>query len=270
MLIVDANCTRVRERAKRRVASVAPREASGRQPARRGDPGEPRLGRDGEHLELLVGGISYSSFHPERPWTGYVWDALAACVLLAPFAAPRVLLLGAGAGTVLQLMRRLRPRAELLAVELDARVIALARQRFRLDATRADVVQGDALAHLQRTRRRFHVLLDDMYGPAAGGLARPVADEEAHLRLLASRLLPDGVAATNVTTDDDPPGLLRCVRRAYAAVFPHRLEVRPPRGHNLVVVGSFAPLRPAAVRGGLAALPDHDREGVRRLALRRA
>src|SRR5689334_10409575 len=84
------------------------------------------IGRSGRRLDLLVAGVSYSSWHPSQPWTGLVWDALAAS---AAFAAPdaRILLLGAGAGTVLTLLRRVRPAARLVAVEQDERILELAR-----------------------------------------------------------------------------------------------------------------------------------------------
>jgi len=209
---------------------------------------EIELGRDGERLELLVGGISYSSFHPDRPWTGYVWDALAAAVLLSGRDAPTVLLLGCGAGTTLALLRVICPRAQLTAVELDGRILELARERFRLDEIGAEVLHDDGLRYLARTRRRFDVIIDDMFGPAPGGVMRPVTDETAHLARIASRLTPHGIAATNATTDDDPPGLYPALRRAHAEVFGRYLRLKPPLGYNVVLAGSRHALRPGVLR----------------------
>ena len=59
------------------------------------------LARSGRRIDIVVDGIPYSTFHPERPWTGYAWDALAAASAFVRSETPSVLLLGAGAGTVL-------------------------------------------------------------------------------------------------------------------------------------------------------------------------
>lgn len=241
------------------------REAPESEPA-----GELEIAREGRRIDLLVDGISYSTWHPDQPWSGYVWDPLAACVLLRDWRAPRVLLLGAGAGTVLLLARRLRPDAQLTAVERDARVLRAARERFGLDAIDAEVVEGDGLDWLARTRRRFDLVLDDMYCPGADGLARPVADEGAHLGLVASRLVEGGVAATNSTTDDDPPGLESALATAYRARLPHRVRLVPRLGWNVVLAGSTQPLDSRAVRDALSRLDPVDRVGVAGVKLRRA
>ena len=62
---------------------------------RTGRAGSIRLGRDGEHLELLVDGVSYSTFHAERPWSGFVWDAIASTILLVGKPDPQVFQLAA-------------------------------------------------------------------------------------------------------------------------------------------------------------------------------
>ena len=226
------------------------------------------LGRDGQRLELLVGGVLYSSFHPERPWTGYVWDALAVTGLLVPSQAPRVLLLGCGAGTVLVLLRRLLPHAHLTAIELDGRVLELARERFHLDDIGAEVLEDDGLAFLARSRRKFDVIVDDMFQHDGAGLQRPVDDEEAHLRRVAEHLAPGGVAATNSTTDEDPPGLPRTLRAAYRAVFPKRLLLTPRLGYNVVLAGSTRRLSVAAFRRRAEAADPQDVLGACRVKLR--
>jgi spermidine synthase len=228
------------------------------------------LGRDGEHWELLVDGVPYSSFHPDRPWSGYVWDALAATVLLCPTAAPSVLLLGCGGGTVLQLVRRLRPAARLTAVELDPRVLRFARRRFGLGSEGAEIVEGDGVEFLARTRRRFDLVVDDMYAPSASGLARPVRDEVAHLRRVSERLAPRGVAVTNATSDDDPPGLEIAVRDAHHEIFAHRVALEPRLGENVVLVGSRRRLETRALRRPRGIADAFDREGLAGVRVRKA
>lgn len=234
-----------------------------------GEPGRIELERSGRRVDVTVDGIPYSTFHPDRPWSGYAWDALAAAAVLCDQPAPSVLLLGAGAGTVLVLLRRILPGASLMAVELDPRMIELGRERGGLDASGAEIVVGDALAFLAGTRRTFDVILDDLFAPCASGLRRPVADEAAHLGVIARRLRPGGVAATNSTTDGDPPGLERAIAAAHREVFRHRVRLAPPRGYNAIHAGSAAPLRPARLREAAARLPAEDARGLSAVRPRR-
>lgn len=228
------------------------------------------MGQDGEHQELLVDGVAYSSFHPDRPWSGYVWDALAAALLLSAAPAPQVLLLGCGGGTVLQLAGRIRPEARITAVELDPRVLRFARRKFSLGDWGAEIVEGDGVEYLARSRRRFDLIMDDMYGPGPQGLVRPVADEEAHLRRLAARLSPTGIAVTNSTSDDDPPGLEQAVRAAYREVFPHRVAIHPRLGENVVLAGSRVRLEGARVRKPVGLEDPSDLEGLSGVRLKKA
>ena len=227
------------------------------------------VAREGRRLDLRVDGISYSTFHPDKPWSGYVWDALAACGALVPAVRPRVLLLGCGAGTVLLLLRRLLPEARLLAVDADPRVLEVARARFGLDALGAEIVVADGPRFVRATRRRFDLVLDDMYAPGKAGLRRPVDDEREHLRAIARRLDPGGIAATNSTTDDDPPGLKAVVGDAYASVFPHVARLSPRRGYNVVFVGSAVPLDLHLLGERAGMLPEVDRLGLLSVRARR-
>lgn len=228
------------------------------------------MGQDGEHQELLVDGVAYSSFHPDRPWSGYVWDALAGSLLLAPAEAPEILLLGCGGGTVLQLASRIRPQARITAVELDMRVLRFARRKFALEEWGAEIIEGDGVEFLARTRKRFDLVMDDMYGPGERGLVRPVDDEEAHLRRVAARLTAAGIAVTNSTSDDDPPGLEQEVRAAHRAVFPHRVAIHPRLGENVVLAGSRRRLDGSRVRKPVGIDDPSDLDGLAGLRLKKA
>ena len=119
-------------------------------------------------LELRIDGTQASVYRPGGGVTGVVWWALASPVLLLPPSRPRrVLLLGLAAGSVARAVRALDPEAEIVGVDLDREVLRLARRHFGLDRLRVEVVVGDALEYLRRERRRFDLIVEDLFvGPS--------------------------------------------------------------------------------------------------------
>jgi spermidine synthase len=115
----------------------------------------------------------------------------------------RTLLLGYGGGTVARLLLRLDAAVEVLAVDDDAAVLALARSdpRFRIDDPRLTVEQGNAFAlarRLEEAGQRFdHVVVDLYRGKelVRAALARPF------LRRVNALLTAEGTAAFNFPRD---------------------------------------------------------------------
>src|SRR4029453_19557369 len=78
---------------------------------------------------------TFASFWPHRGVaTGSVWDALVAPLVALPAARRRaVLILGLGGGSAARLGRAVAPRAHVVGVGDDRRVIPVARRAFSLD-----------------------------------------------------------------------------------------------------------------------------------------
>src|SRR5262245_52444627 len=84
--------------------------------------------------DLRIEGTFASSYRRGPAITGSLWDGLAApLAALAPEGVRRVLVLGLGGGSAARALRALAPRAEIVGVESDARVIAAARRFLALD-----------------------------------------------------------------------------------------------------------------------------------------
>ena len=135
-----------------------------------------RVQRTGDGKFLFVDGSCASIWRPGRAFTGGSWDLLAAPVLLAPAdRAPRVLLLGVGGGTVIRVVRALRPEADIVAIDLDAEVLAVARRAFALDSLGAHIVCADAQRYIAERdgRAPFDVIIDDIYEPDGAGMRKP-------------------------------------------------------------------------------------------------
>jgi spermidine synthase len=203
-------------------------------------------------LELRVDGTLASLQRPGRALTGVVWWTLAAPVLLLPRPRKRplrVLLLGLGGGSVAQAVRALAPHAHLVGVERDAEVLRLARRHFGLDRLGVELVQGDALAYLERERRRFDVVVEDLFEGRPRHVRKPSWLLARGYPLVRRRLRPSGLVVSN--TIHEMNAVVRAMRP-----FGGRVLSLDVRGHwNRIVVGG-RPLPPArALRSRLLASP---------------
>lgn len=188
--------------------------------------------RRGGGLQLRVNGTLASFQRPGRALTGPVWWALAAPVLLLPRRARRrILLLGLGAGSVAGVLRVLDPTAELVGVELDRDVLRLARRHFGLDALGVEVVVDDVFRYLRGERRRFDLIVEDVFVGSLRSVHKPTGLLGVAYPLMARRLRPGGLVVSN--TIHESPAVVRAMRP-----FGHRVVSFDVRRHwNRVVVG---------------------------------
>jgi spermidine synthase len=185
------------------------------------DPDRPRA------WTLLVDGAPQSHVDLDDPWylefeymrrIGHLID------LAAPAAEPlRVLHLGAGALTLARYVTATRPGSSQLAVESDAALAELVRQRLPLDQVRRQggrlrIRVGDARAVLEQVPAgSFDVVIADLFA----GARTPAHLTSVEFAAAVARVLrPSGCYAANV--GDGPP--LRHARARVAtagAVFGH-------------------------------------------------
>jgi predicted membrane-bound spermidine synthase len=206
-----------------------------------------RCTREGKFL--YVDGSCASVWRPGRDLTEGSWDLLAAPVLLTGGEAPRVLLLGAGGGTVIRVIRALRPAARITAVDLDAEVLAVARREFDLDRLGATIVRAEADAYLRGlpVAARFDVVIDDIYEPGATGMRKP-RRWPATLRRALARLAPAGVLVCNALDRRDARALVAALRRPAVAL-------THADYHNYILVFGRVPRPPRDVGAQLRAAP---------------
>jgi spermidine synthase len=168
--------------------------------------------REGRHgRELRVGGQLASVQGRGAALTGPVWYALAAPLLALPPARRRsVLILGLGAGSAARVVRGLAPRARIVGVEVDGAVVAAARRHFGLDALEVEVALQDARLFLERERRRFDAVIEDLFVGSTRAIRKPEGWPEPCLRLAAQRVASGGVLAVN--TIHEGPRVARALR----------------------------------------------------------
>jgi spermidine synthase len=152
----------------------------------------------GRRRELRVDGTFASSWCPGEVTTGSVWDALALPILaLPPECRRRVLVLGLGGGSAARLVRALAPEAAIVGVEFDAAVLRAARRHFALDALGLEIVLGDARRYLEATRRRFDLVIDDVFVGRGFDVHKPDWLPDPGLGLAAARLARGGLLVSN-------------------------------------------------------------------------
>ena len=167
-----------------------------------------RRGRDG--LELRVDGTLASLHRQDGAVTGVVWWALAAPIVLLPPRRRRVLLLGLAGGSVARAVRALEPEAKIVGVEHDAEVVRMARRHLDLDRLNVELAIGDALDFLRRDRRRFDLIVEDLFVGSSRSVRKPDWLLEKGYPLLGRRRRQGGIVVSN--TIHEMPDIVRAMR----------------------------------------------------------
>ena len=196
--------------------------------------------------DFEVAGVTHATWASHRVMTGYAWDAMAAASVLRKGPPPRrLLMLGLGGGTALRQIRQLFPKVAITAVEIDDKMVDLARRYMHIDDLDLEVVVGDAYEYLTAGEERFDIVIDDVYIGRDADVERPRAYDAALIDLFLARLTRNGVLAANVVTGFGHEETRRRVRRAFCEVFEEVSSVKPPKGFNETIVGGS--LEPASV-----------------------
>ena len=190
-----------------------------------------------ESTEFRVEGAVHAWFHRRRFLTGLAWDMIAASALLGRTEPPRsVLMLGLAGGTAFRILRQLLPDCRLTAVDIDSEIVDLARGHMDLDALGVEVITGDAYEWLEVNRRKFDVVIDDIYLAGKSDVFRPRAWDEALLGNLRRAVAADGVLAVNLVTGAGHRTMQSLTRRVLREGFPVVRTITSPEAMNEVLV----------------------------------
>ena len=195
-------------------------------------------------------GTLASLHRPDGGITGVVWWALASPVLLLPpRRRRRVLVLGLGGGSVVGALRVLTPEIEVVGVERDAGVIDVARRHLGLDRLALEMVNRDARDFLERSRRTFDLIVEDLFVGPSRAVRKPGWVLEGGYSEIRRHLRPGGILSAN--TIHEMPALVRAVR-----AFGEPIVSLDVRGHwNRIVVSGRALPEPREVRRRLQRHP---------------
>jgi spermidine synthase len=176
-------------------------------------------------------------FHHKRFLTGLAWDLIAAAALLRPDGKPKsILMLGVAGGTALRTLRHLLPDVSLTGIDLDSELIDLARREMALDDTKAEIIIADAYAWMKANKRKFDVIIDDLYLAGDDDVFRAETCDQAWLDLVRRSLAPDGILALNLVIGPGHRAKQIATRADLAKYFPTIRSLRTPDSMNEVLV----------------------------------
>jgi spermidine synthase len=152
-----------------------------------------------------------------------------------PGELKKVLMLGLGAGSISTYLGRFMPDVSIDVVEIDRRVIDVAKQYFGLRETeRVRYLDGDGRVFLNRNKGLYDLILLDAY---RGGFVPFHLLTKEFYALLKERLTPGGAIASNV---HDGTKLYHSTVKTLGEVFP-TLELYPTGAGEVIAIASMSP-----------------------------
>lgn len=106
--------------------------------------------------KLFSGGLIQSGGVIKQIWAPIV-------KLLSGSRRQRVLVLGMGGGTLVQLLKKNNLGVEITAVEIDKEVIKIAREFFKIEDWNFKIINEDAISFVRKDEGRYDLIFVDLY-----------------------------------------------------------------------------------------------------------
>jgi spermidine synthase len=208
------------------------------------------------YLTVNEGAGIQSAWNSASPLTGLYYDAYMLLPGLRPGTARRVLVIGAGGGTILRQYQEVlsgRYRLALTGVEIDPDVAALGVRYFGLPpALAADVHVDDGRTFLRTLppgAPPYDIVIVDAYSQELY-IPYELATVQFY-ELVRRHLAPGGIVALNVNALSPRTPLLLSLERTLHAVFPYTYAAKVGGEFNYLVAASTAPIdAPRLLRAG--------------------
>lgn len=190
----------------------------------------------GNSTRLYTDGVFHSQYNPDRPITGSVWDMLMLPAFFTNVSnIKRILVLGVGGGSVIQLLHRYVNPDEIVGIELNPVHIRVAKKFFGVNNRMARLIRADAVKWLEEYQGPpFDMIIDDLFGEIDGEGVRPVPLNAKWLSLLNRHINRHGLLVANVV---DKNSLRECAyysNRRINNYFKSVFQLTIPQLENIV------------------------------------
>ncbi len=222
----------------------------------------------GASLRLYTNGAFHSQYHPGRYLPGGVWDLLGLPGLLLDKPAPNVLILGVGGGAVVHLLDRMIAPARIVGVDIDPVHLRVALDHFQCRQAAVKLVCADARQWVRRSRRRFDLIVDDLYIDSDHDPQRPEGLDQAWHSLLARRLTDRGALVQNHLSAKLAKHSIAANEAWYRAQFKSAVLLQRPHYENGIVALHRDPVGPGYRRSLFTALRQRNQAAADQLSLR--
>ncbi|MBI2617245.1 methyltransferase domain-containing protein [Candidatus Gottesmanbacteria bacterium] len=104
---------------------------------------------------LRAGGVTHSG-----GFTYDMWKKAITIIQNSKFKIQKCLILGIGGGTVVYFLERAFPNIEIIAVDIDPKMIEIARTEFNIQG---NLICADAIEWIKKQRQKFNLVIVDLY-----------------------------------------------------------------------------------------------------------
>jgi len=195
----------------------------------------------GGSIRLYTNRVFHSQWNPSKPFVGGIWDCLSLPVLHRPAGSVRrVLILGLGGGAVIRQLQQIDGYESIVAVEIDALHLQIAREWFKVAGKEISLVHADAIDWLYQYKGpAFDLVIDDLFGHSEGKPERACALQLEWLDLLHTHLTDNGLLVVNCINSRELTNALPAIG---AAGYPSGYRWHLPNYENVIGVFGKKPL----------------------------
>lgn len=212
--------------------------------------------RHGQRLRLLANGVQHSEYHPEKLFTGSVWDLLwLPAFLVEPARIKRILVLGLGGGSVVAPLLRFTGAEELVAVDLDPIHVQVAREFFAVEQPGVHCHCMDAREFVESYQGEpFDLVIEDLFAPNDTSVTRAIPAQADWCRALGKLVARDGLLVMNFGDWAEYRDSWAASDKARSG-WAERFRLSTPDCHNAVLVFTRRATSSMALRERLQAEP---------------
>ena len=157
-----------------------------------------RVTRAGNAIRLYRNNVLHSQWNPKRPVSGKLWDLFLISALGAKRDLSRILVLGAGGGSVINLIHTYFPDAYVDAIDLDKVHLKVAKKFFGLNTSKCQLIHDDAQSWLKKYNgKKYDLIIDDVFTESENIPFRSIQAKCEWMKQLLKNLNKNGVVVFN-------------------------------------------------------------------------